>query len=221
MHLHRYPNSNSYYFATNPGYEHQSVCKEYAGRKDAPVLDRISPEELVAMISKLPVKKRVSTGGGGGNVDREGEEDDVDVEYNPRRITSLLQMLKTGMYDENPFDRTGLDSNHIIMDYVVFDKWPKYVCRCVKKMSHKRNCLIGGRTLSFFISTIVYADDSMKKELTIRRMEYNSSEKSVSISDRSVIISQEELLGNKTLNTLWKEAFAEKKKKKLSTEQQE
>ena len=74
---------------------------------------------------KLPVKKRVSTGGGGGNVDREDEEDDIDVEYNPRRITSLLQMLKTGMYDENPFDRTGLDSNHIIMDYVVFDKWPK------------------------------------------------------------------------------------------------
>ena len=61
--------------------------------------------------------------------------------------------------------------------------------------------------------SIVYADDSMKKELTIRRMEYNSSEKSVSISDRSVIISQEELLGNKTLNTLWKEAFAEKKEK--------
>lgn len=127
MHLHRFPNSNCYYFATNPGYEHQSVCKEYAGRKDAPVLDRISPEELVAMISKLPVKKRVSPGGGGGNVDREGEEDDIDVEYSPRRITSLLQMLKTGMYDENPFDRTGLGSTHIIMDYVVFDKWPKYV----------------------------------------------------------------------------------------------
>lgn len=61
--------------------------------------------------------------------------------------------------------------------------------------------------------SIVYADTSMNRELAIRRMEYNNSDKSVSISDQSVMIRQEELLSNKTLNTLWKDAFTEKKEK--------
>jgi hypothetical protein len=45
-------------------------------------------------------------------------------------------------------------------------------------------------------------------------MEFNSSEKFVSKTDQSVMISQEELLGNKTLNALWKEAFSKKKRKR-------
>ena len=123
MHLHKYPNGNSYYFQTNPGYEHKSVCQTYSGKHDAPVLDSITPIELVAMISKITKKRK---GGGGNNGGNNGNGEDGDEEYCPERLTNLLQFVKTGTYDENPFDKVGYNSPYIYMDFIIYDKWGKY-----------------------------------------------------------------------------------------------
>ena len=49
----------------------------------------------------------------------------------------------------------------------------------------------------------------MKRELTIRKMEYNSSVKIVSLADLTITIKHEELMRCKTLNQLWKRASTE------------
>lgn len=125
MHLHKFPAKEGYFFSTNPGYEHQSVCRVYAGKKDAPVLDSITPDELIAMISKIRKKRRVA-GGENGEKDANGGDDDGDEEYRPQRMTGLLQLVKTGTYDVNPFDKVGHNSSYIYMDFVIYDKWGIY-----------------------------------------------------------------------------------------------
>lgn len=49
----------------------------------------------------------------------------------------------------------------------------------------------------------------MGRELTIQKMEYDSSGKTVSLADQKITIRQEQLMRCKTLNLFWKNAFAE------------
>lgn len=49
----------------------------------------------------------------------------------------------------------------------------------------------------------------LEQELTVQKMEYNSSEKTVSLADHKMIVRQEELMNCKTLNQLWKMASNE------------
>lgn len=49
----------------------------------------------------------------------------------------------------------------------------------------------------------------LERELTIQKMEYDSSGKTVFLEDQKMIVKQEELMNCKTLNQLWKKATAE------------
>ena len=57
MHLKLFPNeTDRYHFVLQNGEVHLSVCKAYEGKKTAPALTDISPEVLIAMISKKTEK---------------------------------------------------------------------------------------------------------------------------------------------------------------------
>ena len=137
MHLQLFPHqTNRYLFVLQNGEVHQSVCKYYDGKNNAPVLINISPEVLVAMISK---KTEKSIGGGGGGVNaspltNDKKEEPENTSFEPKRITQLMQLVKAGVYDEHTFDITYMGSRYKFLDFVIFDKWAKYVWR--------NNCLV-------------------------------------------------------------------------------
>lgn len=128
MHVKLFPNQTEhYYFALQEGQLHKSVfCKTYEGEKMAPALTDISPEALVALISKK-TQSRIERGSGGNNNAPNDVKDPEDVPFKTKRITQLIQILKTGLYDENPFDTTSMESEYRYIDFVVFRKWAKYV----------------------------------------------------------------------------------------------
>ena len=49
----------------------------------------------------------------------------------------------------------------------------------------------------------------MRRKLTVHKIEYNSTEKTVSLADQSISVRQEELMRCNTLNQLWKKSTAE------------
>jgi hypothetical protein len=58
MHVKLFPNeTDRYHFVLQNGEVHRSVCQAYDGKKSAPVLTNISPEELIAMLSKNTEKR--------------------------------------------------------------------------------------------------------------------------------------------------------------------
>lgn len=130
MHLKLFPNeTDRYHFVLQNGEVHLSVCKAYEGKKTAPAFTDISPEVLIAMISKK-TEKRPGGGSGGVNITppNDGEEDEPeDAPLKPKRITQLMQLVKAGIYDENPFDITYMGSSYRFLDFVIFDKWAKHV----------------------------------------------------------------------------------------------
>lgn len=69
----------------------------------------------------------------------------------------------------------------------------------------KKKCLISleGESNIEPISELTHDRSDMGRELTIHKMEYNSLEKTVSLSDQNLTIRQEELMRCKTLNQLW------------------
>lgn len=56
---------------------------------------------------------------------------------------------------------------------------------------------------------LTHGEPVMGRELTIRKMEYYSSGKSVSLADQKITVRQEELIRCKTINQLWEKASAE------------
>lgn len=66
---------------------------------------------------------------------------------------------------------------------------------------------------------LVYVEGKVENtELTIQKMEYNRLEKEVSLGDQRLIVTQEELLGCKTINQLWKKTAPVKTKEEKETE---
>lgn len=120
MHIHKDPLKVSYHFALDVGQIHKSICANYDGKKNAPVLMN-SADELVDMLSRIPEEGTGGTGGtSGGPIDPGGPE-----EYKPRRITKLTQIINTGVYDVFPFDLTYNGCRYL--NLIVFAKWAKYV----------------------------------------------------------------------------------------------
>ena len=104
MHIHRFPGKIVYFFALNPGEKHTSVCQNYDGEKEAPVITRVSPDQLIDIISTVsrpsgPRSGAVSPGTGGSKVPTGGG-----VDYVPKRITKITQIIETGMFDEMPYE---------------------------------------------------------------------------------------------------------------------
>lgn len=69
-------------------------------------------------------------GGGGTNITppNDDEEDEhEDTSFKPKRITQLMQLVKAGIYNENPFDITYMGLSYKFLDFEIFDKWAKYV----------------------------------------------------------------------------------------------
>lgn len=130
MHVKLFPNeTDRYHFVLQNGEVHRSVCQAYDGKKSAPVLTNISPEELIAMLSKN-TEKRLGGGGSGAGITLPtgGEEDEPEnAPFKPKRITQLIQLVKAGIYDENPLDITYMGSSYRFLDFVIFDKWAKHV----------------------------------------------------------------------------------------------
>ena len=106
MHVHRFPLKCDYYFALNPGERHSGVCSLYEGDEDAPVITgEISPEVFIAGLSPTIKTK----GGGGGS--RGGGEPRTPKE-GPKNSTLLKHIIKAGIYDEQPFDKTYINSKY-------------------------------------------------------------------------------------------------------------
>lgn len=121
MHVHRFPLKCDYYFALNPGERHSGVCSLYEGDEDAPVITgEISPEVFIAGLSPTIKTK----GGGGGS--RGGGEPRTPKE-GPKNSTLLKHIIKAGIYDEQPFDKTYINSKYNFIDYVIFDKWAHFI----------------------------------------------------------------------------------------------
>ena len=134
MNLKLFPNETErYHFVLQNGEVHrsicQAICQAYDGKKSAPALTNISPEVLIAMISKK-TEKCPGGGGGGTNITppNDDEEDEPeDTSFKPKRITQLMQLVKAGIYNENPFDITYMGLSYKFLDFEIFDKWAKYV----------------------------------------------------------------------------------------------
>lgn len=62
-------------------------------------------------------------------------------------------------------------------------------------------------------SFVCIENETENSSITIRKMEYNSFEKSVDLAERKIIVSQEELLTCNTVNALCKETISDKVKK--------
>lgn len=124
MHIHRYPESDDYYFALNPGEQHKSVCRYFDKEKDAPVFTgEKSPDDFIASLSP---KKR-SGGVGRREIGTVDHESGVIIKKGPKNVTSLLHIIKTGMYDEKAYDHTYWNSQYRFIDYVVFGKWARFI----------------------------------------------------------------------------------------------
>ena len=110
------------------GSDHQSVCEAYEGKKNPPMFTDISPETLIALISKK-TQRRLGRGSDGVNITTPNDGEDLEDEpFKTKRITQLdHQIIKTGLYDENPYDTTYMGSKYRYIDFVVFDKWAKYI----------------------------------------------------------------------------------------------
>lgn len=128
MHIHKFPEREEYYFALNKGENHTSVCQYYEGDKDAPVITGESPDQLIDLMSTVNKSGGgTGTGGTGGTECTETPEDPKP--YVPKKLTKLTQIIKTGVYDEHPFEQTFSGSQYRFIDFVIFDKWARYVWR--------------------------------------------------------------------------------------------
>ena len=124
MHIRKFPERDDYYFALNPGEKHTSICQDYEGAKEAPVITGESPDQLIDIISTVSKSSggRTSSGTGSGLKEPAGGGD-----YSPKKLTKISQIIKTGMYDEDPQALTFHDSNYRFIDFVIFDKWGRYI----------------------------------------------------------------------------------------------
>ena len=125
MHITKYPlRDDEFYFSLCPGEEHRAeACRTYEAEKDAPVLGDRSPEVLMALLT-TPTKS--GKGGGGDGPGGEGGTEEPE-RYKPKGITKLKQIIKTGVFDENPFHFTFWGSKYRFLDFMIFLKWAKYV----------------------------------------------------------------------------------------------
>ncbi len=122
MHIHKDPLKDSYHFALNVGQIHKSVCANYDGKKNAPILMN-SAEELVDMLSRITEGRPKGTGGTGGTSGGQGLNGPVEPVV--RRITNLKQIIETGVYDVYPYDLTYSGCRYL--DLIIYAKWAKYV----------------------------------------------------------------------------------------------
>lgn len=165
MHIHKFPGRDDYYFALNPGENHTStVCETYAGAKNAPVLtNNSSPDELIELWSNVSKPgKSDGTGGSGGTTSGSGTNPTED--YKPKKITRLKQFIETGIYDENPFEKTYKDTDYRFIDYVIFDKWARYIWRDSKLIN------IGARIVDArWIGSFSFSEAEKKRIISITK----------------------------------------------------
>lgn len=129
MHITKFPLREEFYFSLCPGEQHRAeACRIYDADKDAPVLGDRSPEVLMALLT-TPTKS--GKGGGGGAPGGEGGTEEPEG-YKLKGITKLKQIIKTGVFDENPFHYTFWGSKYRFLDFIVFQKWAKHVWRDTK-----------------------------------------------------------------------------------------
>ena len=124
MHLTKYPLRDEYYFSCCPGEAHRAdVCRTFEAERDAPVLGDRSPEALIALLN-MPTKS--GKGGSGGASGGEGGTEEPEG-YKLKGITKLKQIIKAGIFDENPYHTTFWGSKYRFLDFIIFQKWAKHV----------------------------------------------------------------------------------------------
>ena len=130
MHVHKFPLREDYYFALNPGEMHTSVCKFFEGEKDAQVLDGLTPASLLAMLSTPQKQSKKGPKGSGRNATQNKDLDEN--EHKPHKISSLKQIIKTGAYDELPYEEAYNMAGLRNIDFYIFDKWARLVWKELK-----------------------------------------------------------------------------------------
>lgn len=124
LHLQRFPEREDYYFALNPGEKHTSICQYYENKR-MPVLKGCTPESFITKLC-TPSKEKCGGGNGGGNGGQVGGGPGLQQNL-MSKMTSLNQMIKAGIYYENPFAPCFHKSKYRFIDFVILDKWAKYV----------------------------------------------------------------------------------------------
>ena len=166
MHLTKYPLRDEYYFSCCPGEEHRAdVCRNYEAERDAPVLGDRSPEALMALLN-MPSKS--GKGGGGGAPGGEGGTEEPEG-YKLKGITKLKQIIKTGIFDENPFHATYWGSKYRFLDFIIFQKRAKHVWRD-SELTNIGARIVNARwngSLNLDKATLMTSIDKMKRSKTI------------------------------------------------------
>ena len=124
MHIHRFPNRDEYYFSLNPGEIHTRACQYIEaeeGKYPPEFLDSI--DALIRHLSKISLPKSNNSSSGIRNETELQNDSDISV----RKIRSLKQIVKYGLYYEDPTEETYENSGVRYIDYVIFDKWARYV----------------------------------------------------------------------------------------------
>ena len=125
MHIHKFPLKEDYYFALNPGEQHTSVCKYFDGEKDAQVLDGLTPASLLAILSTPQNRSKKGLNGSERNATQ--NTDTGEKELKPHKISSLKQIIRTGAYDELPYEDAYNMAGLRNIDFYIFDKWARLV----------------------------------------------------------------------------------------------
>ncbi len=126
--IRHFPERPEYLFAVKEGEVHTSIeCQMYQkyGR-NAPALINTSPEEFFAALST----PKNTNGGEGGGTGGEGGETGNPVprmRINPSKAKTLEHLLKSGMLNEGPFDKTYFNESYRNIDYVILGTWAKYI----------------------------------------------------------------------------------------------
>ena len=115
-----------YLFALKDGEVHTSVeCQVYQKYgQNAPALINTSPEEFFDL---LATPKNTGKGGDGGEGGEGGGSGKPVMKVNPSKAKTLEHLVKSGMLNEGPFEKTYFNEDYRNLDYVILGPWAKYI----------------------------------------------------------------------------------------------
>ncbi len=121
MHIRRYPGREECYFACLEGENHNNaICQRYQDKTNMSVLPK-SPEDFLKMLLRAERKAAVPRGTG------THPASDNDGIRPATKMTSLSQLIKTGIFAEEADEKVfpGADLNYI--DFIILKKWAERI----------------------------------------------------------------------------------------------
>ena len=125
LHVHRYPLSDDYHFALNPGERHTRACRRFD--KEGVDIPRLT-ETVADFVYRLMTVGRERKDGSGQNDNTHNKTDDEpSSRHHTNKLSSLKGIINSGCYFYNPND-IALDGTNVrYIDLVIFDRWAKKI----------------------------------------------------------------------------------------------